>query len=254
MSDEVLYEVRNGAAWVTINRPEARNALNEAVRSGLKTAFERAESDPAIGVVVLTGAGDKSFCAGGDLKEMATVSLTVPPPDYVPQPNRTITMTKPVIAAVNGGAFGGGFLLAQSADLVVSAEHARFGISEIKIGRGAPWAAPLPWLVPPRVAMQMLVTGDPVSAQRAYEVGLVNEVVPAERLVARTEELVATIVACAPLSVRAGKATVYAAAQYSRDAAFEAAEEIWRPVYLSEDAQEGPRAFAEKRRPVWQGR
>jgi enoyl-CoA hydratase/carnithine racemase len=253
MSD-VLYEVRDRAAWITINRPEARNALNAAVREGLLAAFQRAEADPEVAVVVLTAAGDKAFCAGGDLKEMAAVSLSVPPPDYVPQPNRTVAMTKPVVAAVNGGAYGGGFLLALSADLVVAAEHAAFGISEIKIGRGAPWAVPLPWLVPPRIAMQMLVTGEPISAQRAYEVGLVNEVVPAESLIARTEELVATIVSCAPLSVRAGKATVYAAAQHPRAEAFEVAEQIWRPVYLSEDAQEGPRAFAEKRRPRWQGR
>ena len=250
---EVLYDVRDGGAWITINRPAARNALNSAVREGLKAAFERAEADPAVSAVVLTGAG-KAFCAGGDLKEMAAVQLTVPPPDYVPQPNRTIAMAKPVVAAVNGGAYGGGFLLAQSADLVLAADHATLGITEIRIGRGAPWAAPLPWLVPPRIAMQMLTTGEPLTAQRAYEVGLVNEVVPAEQLQERTEALVATIVACAPLSVRAGKATVYAAARHSRDEAFEVAEEIWRPVYLSEDAQEGPRAFAERRRPTWQGR
>ncbi|MCW2756710.1 MAG: Enoyl-CoA hydratase/isomerase, partial [Nocardioidaceae bacterium] len=149
---EVLYDVADGAAWITINRPEARNALNAAVREGLKAAFEQAEADPDVAVVVLTAAGDKAFSAGGDLKEMAEVQLTVPPPDYVPQPNRTLAISKPVIAAVNGGAFGGGFLLVQSADLVVAADNAKFGISEIKVGRGAPWAAPLPWLVPPRIA------------------------------------------------------------------------------------------------------
>ena len=251
---EVLYDVADGAAWVTINRPEARNALNAAVREGLKTAFERAEADPEVSVVVLTAAGDRAFSAGGNLKEMAEVQLTVPPPDYVPQPGRTLAITKPVVAAVNGVALGGGFLLTQSADLVIAADSATFGISEIKVGRGAPWAAPLPWLVPPRIAMQMLVTGDPLSAQRAYEVGLVNEVVPLEDLVARTTALVATIVANAPLSVRAGKATVYAAAEHSRSEAFVAAEAIWESVYLSEDAQEGPRAFAEKRTPVWRAR
>ncbi|MBD0323203.1 MAG: enoyl-CoA hydratase/isomerase family protein [Aldersonia sp.] len=251
---DVRYETRAGAAWITINRPEARNALNKAVREGLERAFTDAEADPEVAVVVLTGAGDKAFCAGGDLKEMADVSLMIPPPDYVPQPNRTIAMSKPVIAAVNGGAFGGGFLLAQSADLVIAAEHAKFGISEIKIGRGAPWAAPLPWLIPPRIAMQMLVTGDPLTARRAYEVGLVNEVAAPSELLDRTNELVETIVANAPLSVRAGKATVYAAAHHTRDEAFAAAEKIWEPVYLSADAQEGPRAFAEKRTPVWQGR
>ncbi|MCW2841096.1 MAG: enoyl-CoA hydratase [Aeromicrobium sp.] len=254
MSDEVLYEVRGGAAWITINRPEARNALNAAVREGLKERFVEAEADEAVAVVVLTAAGDTTFCAGGDLKEMAGVKLDRVPVDYVPQPNRTIEMTKPVIAAVNGGAYGGGFLLAQSADLVIAADTAKFAISEVKIGRGAPWAAPLPWLVPPRVAMQMLLTGDPVTAQRAYEIGLVNEVVPADGLVAATEKLVSTIVANAPLSVRAGKKMVYAVAEHGRTDAFDAAEAIWDPVYLSEDAQEGPRSFAEKRAPKWVAR
>jgi enoyl-CoA hydratase/carnithine racemase len=254
MSDSVLYEVRDGAAWITINRPEARNALNEAVRTGLKECFERAEADDDVAVVVLTGAGDRAFCAGGDLKEMASTQLTIPPPDFVPQPGRTIEMTKPVIAAVNGGAFGGGFLLAQSADLVIASEHAKFAVSEAKVGRGSPWAAPLPWLVPPRVAMEILITGDAISGQRAYEIGLINRVVPAAMLVQATSELVATIVANAPLSVRAAKRMVYAVAEHGRSAAFEEAERIWAPVYLSSDAQEGPRAFAEKRRPHWEGR
>ena len=203
---------------------------------------------------MLTGAGDKAFCAGGDLKEMATEQLTVPPTDYVPQPNRTMVMTKPLVAAVNGAALAGGFLLAQIADLVIASNTARFGITEIKIGRGAPWAAPLPWLIPPRIAMELLVTGEAISATRAHQVGLVNDVVLPEELRTRTRQLVDTITTSAPLSVRAGKATVYAAAQHHRDRAFEVAEEIWRPVYLSEDGQEGLRAFAEKRRPVWVGR
>ncbi|MGK2874090.1 MAG: enoyl-CoA hydratase/isomerase family protein [Nocardioides sp.] len=251
---EVLYDVVDQVAWITINRPEARNALNSAVRRGLTESFARAEADPGVAVVVLTAAGDRAFCAGGDLKEMAATSMTVPPPDYLPQPNRTIAMSAPVIAAVNGGAYGGGFLLAQSADLVVAADTARFAISEVKLGRGAPWAAPLPWLVPPRVAMQLLLTGEPIDAQRAYEVGLVNEVVPLDRLASRVAELAATIASNAPLSVRAGKAMVYAAAEQGRSDAFAAAEALWEPVYLSADAQEGPRAFAEKRRPRWQGR
>jgi enoyl-CoA hydratase/carnithine racemase len=253
-TDQVLYQVEDGAAWITINRPEARNALNEAVRTALKELFLRAEADDAVQVVVLTAAGDKAFCAGGDLKEMASTGLTIPPPDFVPQPGRTIAMTKPVIAAVNGGAFGGGFLLAQSADLVIAADTATFAVSEAKVGRGSPWAAPLPWLVPPRIAMEILLTGDRVSAQRAYEIGLVNRVVPADQLRQATQELVDTLVANAPLSVRAAKQMVYTVAEHGRTAAFDAAEEIWAPVYLSRDAQEGPRAFAEKRKPQWEGR
>lgn len=252
--DPVLYEVQDKAAWITINRPEARNALNEAVRTRLKELFLRAEGDADVQVIVLTGAGEKAFCAGGDLKEMADTNLTIPPPDFVPQPNRTLELTKPVIAAVNGGAFGGGFLLAQSADLVVAADSATFAVSEVKVGRGSPWAAPLPWLIPPRIAMEILLTGDKVSAQRAYELGLVNRVVPLDQLREATAELVATLVANAPLSVRAVKRMVYAVAEHGRSAAFDVAEEIWAPVYLSRDAQEGPKAFAEKRRPQWEAR
>ena len=127
---------------------------------------------------MLTGAGDQAFCAGGDLKEMADTSLQVPPPDFLPQFGRNIEVAKPTIAAVNGVAYAGGFLLAQNCDLCVAAESARFAITEVKVGRGSPWAAYLSWLVPPRIALQILLTGDPLSAARAREVGLVNEVVP----------------------------------------------------------------------------
>src|SRR5699024_1223551 len=122
-----------------------------AVRKGLFEAFTRAENNDDVAVLILTAAGQKAFCAGGDLKEMADQSLTIPPPDYVPQPGRTLDISKPIIAAVNGSALAGGFLLAQSADLIIAADSATFGITEIKIGRGAPWAAPLSWLIPPRV-------------------------------------------------------------------------------------------------------
>jgi len=155
---------------------------------------------------------------------------------------------------VNGVAYAGGFLLAQTCDLVVAAEHARFAISEIKVGRGAPWAAPLPWLIPPRIAMQMLVTGDPITAQRAHQVGLVNEVVPADQLAGAAQALGERIAANAPLSVLAGKQTVRLDAEYPLSEAFERAEEIWRPVYLSDDAQEGPAAFRDRRSPQWKGR
>lgn len=250
----VLYEVVAGVAWVTINRPEARNALNEAVRKGLFDAARRFNADEAAKVLVLIGAGDKAFCAGGDLKEMSETALTVPPPDFAPQFGRNVDIVKPTIAAVNGVAYAGGFLLAQQCDLVIAAEHATFAVTEVRVGRGAPWAAPLSWLVPPRLALQILLTGDPISAERAREVGLVNEVVPADRLRSRTQELAERIAANAPLSVLAAKRTAYLSAQHHLAEAYERAEEIWRPVYLSEDAQEGPTAFREKRAPVWKGR
>src|SRR5260370_26890297 len=176
MTDAVSYRVENGVAWVTIERPEARNALNAAVRTGLYAGARRFNDDDSAKVLVLTGAGDKAFCAGADLKEMAEEALRVPPPDYVPQFGRNIDVAKPTIAAVNGVAWAGGFLLAQSCDLCIAADTATFAISEVKGGRGAPWAAPLSWLIPPRVALQILLTRHPIPAQRGYADGLVNAI------------------------------------------------------------------------------
>jgi enoyl-CoA hydratase/carnithine racemase len=244
----VRYSREGPVAWLTIDRPEARNALSAAVREGLWEGVRRFNADAAA-VLVLTGAGEKAFCVGGDLKEMAATELAVPPLDFLPQFGRNVEVPKPTIAAVNGVAFAGGFLLAQQCDLVVAAEHATFAVSEVKVGRGSPWAAPLPWLVGQRAAAEILLTGDPITAQRAYEIGLVNRVVPASQLRASVQQLAERIAANAPLSVAAAKRTVY----LSAPEAWARAEEIWAPVYRSADAQEGPRAFREKRAPVWKG-
>lgn len=254
MSPVVRYELDRGVAWLTIDRPQARNALSEAVRDGLWEGVRRFNADDAARVLVLTGAGDAAFCAGGDLKEMARTSLRVPPPDFLPQFGRNIEVAKPTIAAVNGVAYAGGFLLAQQCDLVVAAEHATFAVSEVKVGRGAPWAAPLSWLVPPRVALEILLTGDPLTAARAQRVGLVNSVVDAADLRDHTQSLAERIAGNAPLSVLAGKRTAYLSGQFPREEAYARAEEIWEPVYLSEDAQEGPAAFRDRRTPEWKGR
>lgn len=250
----VTYEVVDRVAWMTIDRPDARNALSTEVRDGLWEGTRRFVDDDDAAVLVLTGAGEKAFCAGGDLKEMAEASLEIPPPDFLPQFGRNVDVPKPTIAAVNGVAYAGGFLLAQQCDLVVAAEHARFAVSEVKVGRGSPWAAPLSWLVPPRVAMEILLTGDPLDAGRAREVGLVNHVVPGDGLRSFTQDLARRIAGNAPLSVAAGKRTAYLSAEYPREQAYDRAEEIWAPVYRSEDAQEGPAAFRDKRTPVWKGK
>lgn len=254
MPETVLYELRDGIAWITINRPEARNALNKAVRDELWSAFKQFRFDDAAKVGVLTAAGEAAFCAGGDLKEMAEVQLQVPPHDFLPHLGYNLDVDKPVIAAVNGAAFAGGFLLAQMCDLVVAADHAQFAITEARWGRGAPWAAPLPWLIPPRVALELLMTADPISAQRAYEVGLVNRVVPLAELVDTAQAMARRIADNAPLSVRAAKAMVYEAAERGRSGGFAAGDRHYEAAYLSEDAQEGPRAFREKRKPNWQGK
>jgi enoyl-CoA hydratase/carnithine racemase len=254
MTEPVRYEVTSGVAWLTIDRPEARNALSQAVREGLFAGVRRFNADESAKVLVLTGAGDRAFCAGGDLKEMADTALTVPPADFVPQFGRNILLDKPTIAAVNGVAYAGGFMLAQNCDLVIAAESARFAVTEVKVGRGSPWAAPLSWLVPARVAMEILLTGDPLSAARAYEVGLVNRVVPDADLRAQTQALAERIAGNAPLSVRAAKKTAYLSARMGIAEAFDEAERIWQPVYTSADAQEGPAAFRDKRPPAWTGR
>jgi enoyl-CoA hydratase/carnithine racemase len=250
----VCYDVIDGIAWLTINRPEARNALNQAVRDGLFAGVRRFNADRDAKVLVLTGAGGKAFCAGGDLKEMADTALTVPPPDFLPQFGRNIEVAKPTIAAVNGLALAGGFLLAQMCDLCVAAASARFAITEVKVGRGAPWAAPLPWLIPPRAAMEILLTGDLIDAERAERIGLVNRVVPDGELREQVQLLARRIAANAPLSVLAAKKTVGLVAEHPLSAAFEEAERIWEPVYTSQDAQEGPAAFRDRRTPEWRGR
>ena len=252
--DPVLLERRDGIAWLTINRPEARNALNQAVRDGLFAGLRAFIADDERQVLILTATGDKAFCAGADLKEMAATGLKVPPPDWLPYLGRNLHTDKPVIAAVNGVAYAGGFFLAQQCDLVIAADTARFAITEARWSRGAPWAAPLPWLIPPRVAMELLVTADPIDATRAHQIGLVNRVVPAADLLSGAEAMANRIIANAPMAVRAGKAMVYAAAEQGWSEALDEGYRIFEPVYLSEDAQEGPRAFKEKRPPQWKGR
>jgi enoyl-CoA hydratase/carnithine racemase len=255
VSDQVVcYELVDGVAWLTINRPQARNALNQAVRDGLFVGIRRFNADPDAKVLVLTGAGQTAFCAGGDLKEMADTALQVPPPDFMPQFGRNIDVVKPTIAAVNGLALAGGFLLAQTCDLCVAAASARFGVTEVKVGRGAPWAAPLPWMIGPRAAMEILVTGDLIDAARAERIGLVNRVVPDTALRDEVQQLAQRVAANAPLSVLAAKKTVRLMAEYPLSTAFEMAERIWEPVYTSGDAQEGPAAFRDKRPPEWKGR
>jgi enoyl-CoA hydratase/carnithine racemase len=255
MSDAVLFEAReDGIAVITINRPEARNALGREVREGLFAAWDRFNKDASLRVAILTGTGDKAFCAGGDLKEMSETGLAFPPRDMFPAPGDNIEVPKPTIAAVNGVAFAGGWLLAQSCDLCVASTEARFAITEVKVGRGSPWATPLIHMIPQRIMMEIVLTGRPITAQRAYEIGLVNRLAAPEALMETALGLAHEILEGAPLSVAAGKETVLLATEMGRSAALRAARHAWERAYNSADAQEGPRAFAEKRKPQWRGR
>ena len=254
MSEAVLFEAReDGVAIVTLNRPEARNALGKDIRAGLFAAWDRFERDPKLRVAILTGSGEKAFCAGGDLKEMTESHLAVPPRDMFPVPGDTIELTKPTIAAVNGVAFAGGWMIAQACDLCVASTNAKFAITEVKVGRSSPWAAPLIHMIPQRIMMEIVLTGKPITAQRAYEIGLVNRLAEPDKLMAVALELAAEILEGAPLSVRAARDMVMLSTEMGRSAALQAARHASEYAYRSEDAQEGPKAFAEKRRPQWKG-
>lgn len=254
MAAEIQYEKHGQVAIITINRPESRNAINRGVREGLAEAWERFEKDSDSRAAILTGAGDKAFCAGADLKEMAQTKMGSIPRNFLPILSVNTHVTKPVIAAVNGVAYAGGWALVQMCDLVVASETARFAITEAKVGRGMPWAVPLTHMIPQKVLLEILLTGDPISAQRAYEIGFVNHVVSPNQVMTKALALAETIAENAPLTVAAAKEMVYMTTDMGRRAGLEAARHLFDYVYRSEDAQEGPRAFAEKRKPRWQGR
>jgi enoyl-CoA hydratase len=255
MTDAVLFEAReDGIAIITIHRPETRNCLSREVRAGLFAAWDQFERDPAMRIAILTGSGEKAFCAGGDLKDMVETGMKVPPRDMFPVPYDSLELSKPTIAAVNGVAFAGGWMIAQACDLCVASTNAKFAVTEVKVGRSSPWAAPLIHMIPQRIMMEILLTGKPISAERAYEIGLVNRLAAPEALMEVALALAAEILDGAPLSVRAARETVMLSTEMGRAAALQAARHASEYCYNSEDAQEGPRAFAEKRRPNWQGR
>ena len=254
LTQEVVFESDDGVAVITMNRPEQRNALNQGLRTGLRMAWELFERSVDLKVAILTGSGDKAFCAGMDLKEAAGGNRAVPPRDFVAVIGDSVQVTKPTIAAVNGATYAGGWLLAQMCDLCIAAEHAVFGITEAKVGRGMPWAAPLTRMLPQRVVMELLLTGESLTAQRGYELGYINAVVPAAELMPHAMRMARTIAGNAPLTVKAARELVYMSSEMGRSAGLRAAYHLFEPVYLSDDAQEGPRAFAEKRAPRWTGR
>ncbi|KTE38080.1 MULTISPECIES: crotonase/enoyl-CoA hydratase family protein [unclassified Sphingopyxis] len=259
----VLAERRGPILILTINRPEARNAVNAAVHAGLGEGLERAEADPEIRVVIVTGAGDQAFCAGADLKALSRGERLEPEDKaqrawgfagFVRHP-----IGKPIIAAVNGFALGGGTELALASDLVIAADHAQFGLPEVKRGiiAAAGGAFRIVQQLPQKVAMQLLLTGEPISAQRALDLGLANEVVPLGRLMDTALDYAERIAVNAPLAVQASKRIAMGITEgriASDDDYWEANKRETRTVFASEDSREGPRAFAEKRPPVWQAR
>ena len=256
----VLVERRGNVMVITLNRPEARNAVNAAVSIGVGDALEEAQHDPEARAVVITGAGDKSFCAGADLKAIARRENLYHPDHgewgfagYVHH-----FIDKPTIAAVNGAALGGGTELALASDLVVADARAQFGLPEVKRGliAAAGGVFRIAEQLPRKVAMELLLTGEPMSASDAFEWGLVNQVVDGPVLDAALA-LAARVTVNAPLSVQASKRIAYGVDDgviTADEAGWERTVREMRSLIRSEDAREGPLAFAEKREPVWKAR
>src|SRR5689334_2409173 len=253
MAEPVLTEVTDGVAVITINRPEARNAINGAVARGIAAAVDDLEASREVRVLVLTGAGG-TFSAGMDLKGFLTGDAPVAAGrgfgGIVESPP-----AKPLIAAVEGYALAGGFELALACDLVVASETARFGLPEVRRGlvAGAGGLLRLPRRIPYHIAMEIALTGEHYPAQRLAEAGLVNRVVPAGEAVASAIELGRKVAAGAPLALAATKRVVAESGDWAAAEMFARQGEIIGPVFTTKDATEGAMAFAEKRPPVWRG-
>jgi enoyl-CoA hydratase len=254
MDDAVLVEHRDGVAVITINRPGARNAVNRAVSEAAASAIDELEARPDLRVGIITGAGG-FFSAGMDLKAFLAgeqvaiegrgmLGFTERPP------------TKPLIAAVEGPALAGGCEIALACDLIVAAEDSRFGLPEVKRGlvAGGGGLLRLPRRIPAAVAMELALTGDPISATDARAFGLVNAVTPPGRALEGALALAARITANAPLAVAASREILQRASEWTMAEAWAEQSRLYAPVFASEDATEGARAFAEKRPAVWQGR
>jgi crotonobetainyl-CoA hydratase len=256
-----LTERRGDVLVITLNRPEARNAVNGAVSTAVGDALEQAQNDDGVRAVVITGAGDKSFCAGADLKAISRRENLYHPEHgewgfagYVHH-----FIDKPTIAAVNGTALGGGTELALASDLVVACESATFGLPEVKVGlfAAAGGVFRIVHQLPRKIALEMVLTGEPISAAEAAKWGLINQVVPDGTVLEAALALAERVTVNAPLSVQASKRIAYGADDGvipDEEPGWARTQREFGVVLRSEDAKEGPLAFAEKRQPVWKAR
>jgi enoyl-CoA hydratase/carnithine racemase len=256
--NEVLHENRNGVMWISINRPERRNAMNDAVIDGISAGFTLAAGDPSVRAVVLTGVGDRAFCAGADLAagsgsfkyDYSKVGL-----NFVRLMKQARDLTLPLIARVNGHAMAGGMGMLGMCDMAIAASEARFGMPEVKIGIfPMQIMAVLQRLIPSRKLYEMALTGEPITAEEALEIGLLNYVVPYAELDTKLDWLLARLLDKSPTAIRRGKYAMRTTEQLNFDQSAAFMEAQIGTLALTEDAAEGRQAFIEKRAPVWTGR
>ena len=253
----LIYEKKERIAYVTINRPEVMNALHSPAHEEFWEVWSDFRDDPEMWVAIITGAGDRAFSAGNDLKyQAAGGERRLGPPGGFAGITNHFDCPKPIIAAVNGYALGGGLEIVLACDIAVAAEHARLGLPEPTVGlnAGAGGIHRLPRQLPLKIAMGMLLTGRHITAQEAYRVGLVNEVVPLKDLMPCAERWAQDVLRCAPLSVRSSKDAAMKGLNLPLHAAMNYNWYLNQMMHNSEDFIEGPKAFAEKREPQWKGK
>jgi enoyl-CoA hydratase/carnithine racemase len=252
------YEKKGRLAIVTINRPDRMNALHPPATLELDEIWNDFDADPEVWVGILTGTGDKAFSAGYDLRFAAEQGGGAPrmPENGFGGLTSRARCWKPILAAVNGYALGGGFEMALACDIVVAADHARFGLPEPRVGlmAGAGGVHRLPRMIPQKMAMGYILTGRHMTAQEAHRLGVVNEVVPLAELMPTAIKWATEVLECAPLSVRASKQAAQEGIGHPLDVALRLSFSESERMQRSEDRVEGPRAFAEKRKPQWKGR
>jgi methylglutaconyl-CoA hydratase len=257
-TSSVLIEKRDRSLWITINRPAKRNAINADVIAGIVRGYRTAHDDADIRVIVLTGAGDKAFCAGADLQNTGAAfahDFSRPNVDYADLLRLSQNATKPAIARVNGVCMAGGMGLLCMTDMAVASDHAIFGLPEVKVGVFPMQVLSLlQSIVPRRLIHEWAITGEPFDAKSAQAAGLLNHVEPQAELDAKVEWLIGRIADKSPTAIRRGKYAMRAIASMSFDEAIAYTESQIALLAMTEDAKEGLKAFAEKRKPVWPGK
>ena len=256
--ETIIYEKRGKVAWITLNRPQVLNALNNQMREELISALENARDDEDIQIIVITGAGDRAFCAGADINEFSKLT----PVDLIKRRGKKRVyelirdIPKPVIAAVNGYALGGGCELAMACDIIFASENAKFGQPEIRVGviPGGGGTQILPRLIGEKMAKELIFTGRSVSAQELYRLGMVNRVVPQEKLIEEVNGFIEVLLRRSPVMLALAKMAINKAMETPLSEGLKCENELFAICFSTEDQKEGAKAFLEKREPQYKGR